>query len=1122
MADELKIAQQAIEIGLISKSQLDECLKIQRDISSLGIEEKSLKDIFISKNYMSEDNWLQIYNDLEDLGFDTSHKTIKMSHQNNLEGKDTPTIDGYDIVDEIGKGAMGSVYRGVQVSMERAVAIKVLDKKLSKDKNLVDRFTLEARTTARLSHENIISGIDAGITKDGIRYFVMEFVQGNSLGEILEQQQRIDPVEAANILLKVSDALCYAHQEGIIHRDIKPDNIIITDENVPKLCDLGLVRDFADNSRLTMEGHALGTPHYISPEQARGLRDSIDNRSDIYSLGATFYHMVTGSPPFPQKNPAVVCAMHATKPFPHPHSIDGNIPKAICKIIDKCTQKKPNKRYQDCEQIVNDLRNFLDNHSPFQDDDQDGGEYENDDNDYVEDEAEAPLSFADENTVRPRRRRSSRRAEALQVQTSQAEYSTSSVVVAILSALIILVGGAYYVYEQFKKSDSPSEIVSVDNNENNKDDISSLKNQIVERINRDINFDLINFDSKDNVEEEINKYRKIREEYEDKRDSNKQIDENFTKITNWIDREKQKLTELLERKGEEEYNGIVAESIKQAKTILRRNNKVQQDLRNLKKAYDELAKFPVGLHFTVKGTEVQRELSNVEISLQENLRKKEEIADELRAKRNYKEARDKYNEIMEFALSEDIDYIQSKKDILQKEYLEHQQKVFAKIKNEFRNGIDKPLIQGKYENALAHLKKYQNKPYLDEIIEYEQEKLRNYIEIKEQLSKSNSLEQRLKDDSAENMIDEMGLSVTTPSKWAMGIAYINYGLLEKAYDILNNQKNNEVLLSYLDINIKNNNAKKLFSEIQKSIKKNTKVAFSKALQLKKYSNTKFYEDNASKIRKLSNQVYKLYLQKYAVELYFKRSFTNINHDKNTFKIEYSLESLEDIEDFFGTKDRKLCSIDEYQLTSHASQPEDIFEIYWKGKIKGNLDLQVTAILNKKSYNVGLAFFKKDSNLKDLDKHLVLANYSPHHFVLHEIYNKDSGSKYLPDINKIPKEQNKCILGYVDGQVSFLRRKPKYEGIPLSTKYLEIIGENKTRFKVKVRNNQIRSNIDNKKLSSEVKNINGYVGLYSNSRARFLSFKIEGTFDEVWINEIKKEILENPTKYLQLAEKRETR
>merc|ERR1711976_248775 len=126
----------------------------------------------------------------------------------------------------------------------------------------------------------------------------MEFIEGQSIGDLLDAEGKLEVEEAANIVLQVADALDYAHQEGIIHRDIKPDNVILTEEGIPKLCDLGLVRDFGNDSRLTMEGHALGTPHYISPEQARGLRDSIDHRSDIYSLGASFYHKITGSPPF--------------------------------------------------------------------------------------------------------------------------------------------------------------------------------------------------------------------------------------------------------------------------------------------------------------------------------------------------------------------------------------------------------------------------------------------------------------------------------------------------------------------------------------------------------------------------------------------------------------------------------------------------------------------------------------------------------------------------------------------------------------------------------------------------------------------------------------------------------
>jgi len=295
---------------------------------------------------------------MEDLEKSDEVDAQSYEQQQTVAASSFPTIDGYKILEELGKGAMGRVYKAMQLSMDRMIAIKVLDKKLSQDYKIVERFIREARTTARLTHENIITGIDAGTTKDGVHYFVMEFVEGESLECVLEREKKLKVNRAIDIIIQVADALDYAHKEGIIHRDIKPDNIMISPDGIPKLCDLGLARIESGNSRLTMEGTALGTPYYISPEQARGLAN-IDNRSDIYSLGTTLYHITTGSVPFPQSNPAVVCAMHATKSFPDPRSFDEELPDELCEIIDKCTEKKPEKRYQTCAEIVTDLDELL-------------------------------------------------------------------------------------------------------------------------------------------------------------------------------------------------------------------------------------------------------------------------------------------------------------------------------------------------------------------------------------------------------------------------------------------------------------------------------------------------------------------------------------------------------------------------------------------------------------------------------------------------------------------------------------------------------------------------------------------------------------------------------------------
>lgn len=265
-----------------------------------------------------------------------------------------PQIDGYKIEKKIGEGAMGTVYQGIQHQTNQTVAIKVLDKKISQEPGLRERFERERQIMIRLKHENLVSALDSGNTKEGMPFFVMEFIDGRSLGSMLEQGKL--PVEQAiNYTIQIAQALDYAYANRIIHRDIKPENMLITKDGVAKLCDLGLVREVGQQSSLTLAGYAIGTPQYISPEQALGELN-VDIRSDIYSLGASLYHMVTGQVPFPNKNPAIVCSLHVNQPLPDPRSINPSVPLEICKIIQKCTAKKREDRYKKPSALIQHLQ----------------------------------------------------------------------------------------------------------------------------------------------------------------------------------------------------------------------------------------------------------------------------------------------------------------------------------------------------------------------------------------------------------------------------------------------------------------------------------------------------------------------------------------------------------------------------------------------------------------------------------------------------------------------------------------------------------------------------------------------------------------------------------------------
>ncbi|MEX0741679.1 MAG: serine/threonine-protein kinase, partial [Phycisphaeraceae bacterium] len=202
-------------------------------------------------------------------------------------------IPGYRILDRIGAGAMASVFKAQQLSLDRTVAIKILPRRHISDASFVQRFYAEGRAAARLNHPNIVQAIDVGQSGDH-HYFVMEMVEGHTVFDHLQKYHRYDEAEALRIIIQTAEALHHAHEKGFIHRDVKPKNIMITPEGTAKLADMGLARQVSDREAAEREaGRAFGTPYYISPEQIRGQVD-IDSRCDIYGLGATFYHMVTG------------------------------------------------------------------------------------------------------------------------------------------------------------------------------------------------------------------------------------------------------------------------------------------------------------------------------------------------------------------------------------------------------------------------------------------------------------------------------------------------------------------------------------------------------------------------------------------------------------------------------------------------------------------------------------------------------------------------------------------------------------------------------------------------------------------------------------------------------------
>ena len=274
------------------------------------------------------------------------------------------SIPGYEIISRVGRGSQAVVYKAKQVSMDRVVAVKVLDRKMAQTADFKERFIKEARSAAALSHNNIVQAYDAG-EESGINFFVQEFVEGTTVADVLKERGKpFDEQEALDIIIQIADALAHAHQRGFIHRDVKPKNIMLTPQKVAKLADMGLARQATDTEAAEAEaGKAFGTPYYIAPEQVRG-NPNIDFRADIYSLGATLYQMITNRVPFEAPKPQQVMQKHLTASLVPPDHVVQQLSAGISEVIEVMMAKNPRERYSSTRDLLMDLQSVRDGKPP--------------------------------------------------------------------------------------------------------------------------------------------------------------------------------------------------------------------------------------------------------------------------------------------------------------------------------------------------------------------------------------------------------------------------------------------------------------------------------------------------------------------------------------------------------------------------------------------------------------------------------------------------------------------------------------------------------------------------------------------------------------------------------------
>jgi eukaryotic-like serine/threonine-protein kinase len=277
-----------------------------------------------------------------------------------VEAFEARRLGQYQLREQIGAGGMGEVYLAEHQLLKRPCALKLIHPGNAADPTALARFAREVRTTARLSHPNTIEIYDYGRTEDGTFYYVMEYLRGLSLDDLVERYGPLPPERVIYLLRQASEALSEAHAAGLIHRDLKPANLFAAERggryDFVKILDFGLVKPLGSNpaeAKLSREGSITGTPLYMSPEQALG--DPTDARSDIYSLGAVTYYLLTGRPPFPGESATRVMLAHARDPVPPPSQIRPDVPGDLERVVLHCLAKHPSERFQDAESLEHAL-----------------------------------------------------------------------------------------------------------------------------------------------------------------------------------------------------------------------------------------------------------------------------------------------------------------------------------------------------------------------------------------------------------------------------------------------------------------------------------------------------------------------------------------------------------------------------------------------------------------------------------------------------------------------------------------------------------------------------------------------------------------------------------------------
>lgn len=343
-----KICAYLVSQKMLRVSQVAEC-QLLKEKQGPG-NQKTLLDILLENNYLKQEHLKLAEQQLQKTGFEYSSliPQEEESFDSHVPEKWVHFFQGYELLKRLGKGGMGLVYLGRQLSMDRLVALKVLSKALAEDKEYVSRFLIEARASAKFNHPNVVRGIDVQ-EQSGYHFLVMEYVEGQTASQIIKKQE-ISEELALEIAYSIALALQYANSIQMIHRDIKPDNIMVNQEGEIKLLDLGLAKEISKEK----EEKLLGTPHFASPEQIRG--EPLDIRTDIYSLGATLFQLLTRNYPFDGQSVPILLVRVLTEKTPDPKMFRPHLSEGFAQLLQKMMEKRKEKRIQTPDQLLEEIQ----------------------------------------------------------------------------------------------------------------------------------------------------------------------------------------------------------------------------------------------------------------------------------------------------------------------------------------------------------------------------------------------------------------------------------------------------------------------------------------------------------------------------------------------------------------------------------------------------------------------------------------------------------------------------------------------------------------------------------------------------------------------------------------------